>query len=100
MVSQLVQLLVLNGGKHLFKEKKLIESFVLVNLILHLLLFFSFLLLILLHLLLPSQFTDGSSPKPGEIFTNPDLGQTFREVALKGAVEGFYRGENLCYSNN
>jgi gamma-glutamyltranspeptidase / glutathione hydrolase len=34
----------------------------------------------------------GAAPLPGELFTNPDLGQTFRELAAKGAAEGFYRG--------
>jgi gamma-glutamyltranspeptidase / glutathione hydrolase len=37
----------------------------------------------------------GSAPKPGEIFVNPDLAQTFRELASKGAAEGFYRGQLL-----
>lgn len=35
---------------------------------------------------------DGNVPQPGEIFVNPDLAQTFRELATKGAREGFYRG--------
>lgn len=35
---------------------------------------------------------NGKNPQPGEIFTNPDLAQTFRDLASKGAIEGFYRG--------
>jgi gamma-glutamyltranspeptidase / glutathione hydrolase len=35
---------------------------------------------------------EGTAPRPGDLFTNPDLGQTFRELASKGAAEGFYRG--------
>ncbi len=34
----------------------------------------------------------GNAPKCGEIFTNQDLAQTFRELSEKGAAEGFYRG--------
>lgn len=36
---------------------------------------------------------DGRVPQPGDIFVNPDLAQTFRELASKGATEGFYRGK-------
>eukprot|EP00927_Polykrikos_kofoidii_P080277 TRINITY_DN77149_c0_g1_i1.p1 TRINITY_DN77149_c0_g1~~TRINITY_DN77149_c0_g1_i1.p1 ORF type:complete len:581 (-),score=82.56 TRINITY_DN77149_c0_g1_i1:92-1834(-) len=32
------------------------------------------------------------APRVGEVFRNPDLGQTFRLLAEKGARDGFYRG--------
>jgi uncharacterized SAM-dependent methyltransferase len=34
---------------------------------------------------------NGTSPKPGEIFKNPDLARTFRLLQVQG-VEAFYRG--------
>ena len=34
----------------------------------------------------------GEYPKPGQIFFNPDLADTFEALANKGAKEGFYRG--------
>ena len=35
---------------------------------------------------------NGSSPKPGEIFRNPGLARTFRQVA-EGGKDAFYKGE-------
>ncbi len=35
---------------------------------------------------------DGRGPRPGEVFRNPGLARTFREVAAGGA-DAFYRGE-------
>lgn len=32
-------------------------------------------------------------PLPGDIMTNPHLGQVLRELGQKGAVEGFYKGK-------
>jgi gamma-glutamyltranspeptidase/glutathione hydrolase len=39
------------------------------------------------EMLLPS----GKAPKPGQIFRNPCLAQTFRDLATKG-TDGFYKG--------
>jgi gamma-glutamyltranspeptidase/glutathione hydrolase len=36
-------------------------------------------------------YVNGTSPKPGEIFKNPDLARTFRLLQVQG-VEAFYRG--------
>jgi gamma-glutamyltranspeptidase/glutathione hydrolase len=35
---------------------------------------------------------DGRGPRPGELFRNPSLGRTYREVAA-GGKDAFYRGE-------
>ena len=35
---------------------------------------------------------NGEYPKPGQVFFNPDLADTFESLARNGAKEGFYRG--------
>lgn len=42
----------------------------------------------------------GNTPQPGEIFTNADLAKTFRDLATKGAAEGFYRGKKQIIFNH
>jgi len=35
---------------------------------------------------------DGKAPRPGQVFQNKDLAQTYRKIA-QGGIEAFYRGE-------